>query len=114
VYALLLGLGVSRSAKIPTGGSPCSISPVGSRRSRVEDPEPDPAAWSSPQVGHDRLHELSNHRKDATGTSTDPTGVFRTRTSKEREQGLKQPTLAHKAIAKLVADGRGRVILRPF
>lgn len=112
VYALLLGSGISRSAGIPTGWEVvldliCKLAHL-----RNENCEPDPAAWykSSYQQEPDYAKLLDDIAKSSTERSQllkcyfDPT-------DEEREQGLKVPTAAHKAIASLVVEGYIRVIL---
>jgi hypothetical protein len=112
VYALLLGSGVSRAAKIPTGWE--VVLDLARKLATLvgEECEPDPAAWYRGKFGRDPDYaELL----DAIGkTPTERQQLLRAYfepSADEREQGFKQPTRAHRAIAKLVASGHCRVIV---
>jgi hypothetical protein len=111
-YAILLGSGVSRSAGIPSGWD--VICDLATRVATLhgEDPEPDPSAWfkvkfqTEPTYGG-LLGELAH-------SPTERSNLLRSYfepTSQEREEGKKQPTAAHRAIASLVAKGFVRVII---
>lgn len=114
VYALLLGSGVSRSAQIPTGweitldlvlklaaaqgeGDVCSL---------------DPEDWYRKKFGKDpdysdlldALAKTPAERQQLIRGYLEPT-------EKERADGLKVPTPAHMAIAKLVAQKYVRVVI---
>jgi hypothetical protein len=102
-YALLLGSGISRTAAIPTGWDVVLdlIRKLASRQKA--DCEPDPADWYVQTYGADPdyaelLHQLASTpaaRQQLLRSYFEPT-------DEEREQGLKQPTAAHHAIASLV------------
>lgn len=112
VYAVLFGSGLSRSAKIPTGweitldlvrklaeisGSGAESTPVEWYRERFNK-EPDYS---------DLLDALAK-------TPAERQQLLRTyweATDEEREEGAKQPTQAHRAIADLVAKGFIKVII---
>ena len=112
VYALLLGSGVSRSAEIPTGwdivrdllGKLAASSGVSG--------DVDLEEWyreryqREPEYSDllDALARTPNERQQLLRPYFEPNEV-------EREQGLKQPTAAHRAIAQMVAQGLIRVIV---
>ena len=113
VYALLLGSGVSRSAGIPTGwdivldligrlaeleGGPCD--------------DTDLVSWYCQKYG--REPEYSTLLDAIACTPEERQLLLRSYfepNDLEREQGLKQPTAAHRAIARLAARGLVRVII---
>lgn len=112
VFAILLGSGISRSAGIPTGWE-VTLDLV--KRIAVmegEDASSDPAAWyrtkfdKEPEYSAllDTLAKSPAERRAILHSLFEPT-------DDEREQGLKLPTKAHRAIAKLVASGHVRVIV---
>ncbi|MBL8236126.1 MAG: hypothetical protein JNM66_01810 [Bryobacterales bacterium] len=112
VYALLLGSGVSRAASIPTGWEVqldlirrlASASGVSA--------DPDPEAWYRKEF--QQSPNYSNLLGAVAKSSAERMQLLRSYFEpkpEEREQGLKLPTAAHRAIAKLVADGFVRVIL---
>lgn len=111
-YALLLGAGISRSAQIPSGWE-------------VENLLLKQLAASHRVTDRKDLHEWykETYKKPATYSSllgdltSSPTervhlmkGFFEA-TDEENDLGLKKPTKAHQAIAKLVKNGSIRVIL---
>ncbi|WP_322054461.1 SIR2 family protein [Paraburkholderia bannensis] len=112
VYALLLGSGVSRSSRIPTGWEIVLelIRKVAALQS--EECEPSPEAWyvekfkKAPDYGDllDMVAKLPAERQALLRSYFEPT-------ESEREEGAKMPTAAHKAIARLVRDGYVRVIV---
>jgi hypothetical protein len=111
-YALLLGSGVSRSAGIPTGweivldlikrlatlqGVPC---------------DPDPETWYTNKFGE--AADYSKLLKGLAKTQAERSQLLKAYfepSSHERDQNLKVPTRAHRAIADLVANGHVRVIV---
>lgn len=112
IFALLLGSGVSYTAKIPTGwaitldlvrqvaaatGEDCGINPEEWYRKKFK---------SSPDYSEllDRLGSTQSLRQGIIRKYIEPT-------AKERELGEKQPTPAHRAIANLMAKGYIRVVL---
>lgn len=108
---MLLGSGVSRAAGIPTGWE--VVLDLINRVAALEgaDTASDPAAWYQQTYGtspdySDLLEQLAKtpaSRRQLLRAYFEPT-------AEELEQGLKQPTAAHHAIARLVASGRIRVI----
>ena len=112
VYALLLGSGVSRAANIPTGWE-VTLDLI--RRIAAvtgADPEPEPAAWYRDQF--EREPEYSALLEDLAKTPTERQQLLRgyfEPTNHPTENSDRQPTDAHRAIAKLVAKGYVRAIL---
>ena len=112
IYALLLGSGVSRSAGIPTGWEIVLdlIRKLGVANQELV--EPDPEQWYIEKFGTepnyseilDRLAKTSTERQLLLRPYFEPT-------IQEREEGLKQPTAAHKSIAYLARQGFFRVII---
>ncbi len=112
IYALLLGSGISRSAGIPTGWEVVVDLIRRVALLQGKECEPDPAAWYEKTFGH-----VPNYSTLLEALAKSPSerqqllrGYFEPNET-EREQGLKMPTPAHKAIAELVANGYIRVIL---
>ena len=112
VYALLLGSGVSRSSGIPTGWEIVLDLIRKLARLHGEECEPNPEEWfrkkhnAEPDYSKllDSLAQTPAGRQQLLRNYFEPT-------EDERNQGIKLPTAAHKAIASLVADGYVRVIL---
>src|ERR1051325_10144160 len=106
IYAFLLGSGVSRSAGIPTGWDIVLdlIRKVAALAG--EDCEPHPDEWYRARYGEepdytkmlDQIAKSQAERQQLLRAYFEPT-------EEEREQGLKLPTSAHRAIAQLVASG---------
>lgn len=112
VYALLLGSGVSRAAGIPTGWEVVLDLARRLAEASGEQTGGDAAAWYKTKFGKepdyaellDALSKTPAERQQLLKAYFEPD-------DEERKQGLKQPTKAHKAIAKLVAQGFIRVIV---
>ncbi len=112
VYGILVGSGISRASGIPTGWEVMQdlIRKVAILAN--EDCEPDPEKWfqekygRSPEYGSllDMLAKTSSERQAMLRGYFEPT-------EEERNQGLKTPSKAHRAIAQLVAQGYLRVII---
>lgn len=112
VYTLLLGSGVSRSSKIPTGWEITVdlVRKVAALQGAAC--EPDPSAWYLATFGKqpdysellDVLCKTPAERQQLVRAYLEPT-------ADERAEGDKQPTAAHRAIADLVKAGFIRVIL---
>ena len=113
VYALLLGSGVSRSAGIPTGwdivhdligrlaelqGGPSDTTDLVGWYRQKYDQEPEYSALL------EAIAHTPEERQLLLRSYFEPNDA-------EREQGLKQPTAAHRAIAQLVGGGLIRVII---
>ncbi|RQG99862.1 SIR2 family protein [Paraburkholderia dinghuensis] len=111
-FGLLLGSGISRSSGIPTGWEIVLELVRKVATLSGEDCEPDPAAWYAEKFGEqpdygkllDMVAKTPSERQALLRPYFEPT-------ENERDQGLKMPTKAHRAIAKLVAAGYVRVIL---
>jgi hypothetical protein len=112
VYAVLLGSGISRSAQIPTGWE-ITLDLV--RKLSVvcgEAGEPTPEQWYWNKFG--REPDYSELLDALAKTPAERQQLLRSyweATDSEREEGAKQPTIAHRAIASLVERGFIRVIL---
>ncbi|MYB48615.1 MAG: hypothetical protein F4X72_04995 [Dehalococcoidia bacterium] len=112
VYALLLGSGVSRSAGIPTGWE-IVIDLVGKlAAANGHSTDTDLEQWYLDKYGEapeyskilDSLAKTQSERQQLLRPYFEPN-------EQEREEGLKQPTTAHRAIARLVAGGHVKVIV---
>ena len=113
-YALLLGSGISSAAMIPTGWRITEdlILRIAKMRGAAEAAEQNPATWYyehfqtepsySALVGE--LGNTSSARQSILDGYIEPN-------EQDREQGWKQPTPAHRAIAKLVKLGVVRIII---
>ena len=112
VYALLIGSGVSRAAGIPTGRE--IVLDLIRRVAAMEREEflSDLETWYQQRFGEapdyskllDRLTTTSSERMALLRSYFEPT-------EEEREQGLKIPTPAHRAIATIAKLGYVRIIL---
>lgn len=112
VYAVLLGSGVSRTAGIPTGWE-ITLDLVRKLATlHGEACEPEPERWYQDKFGKaadysdllDALAKTPAERQQLLRGYWEPS-------EKEREEGAKQPTAAHRAIAALVAQGFVKVIV---
>lgn len=112
VYALLIGSGVSRAARIPTGWE-ITIELVRKVAAlQAANCEPDPAAWFRGTTGHEPDYsELLNAVAKTSAERQQLLRGYWEPTEQEREEGAKVPTQAHRAIADLVKLGYVRVIL---
>lgn len=111
-YALLLGSGISRASGIPTGWEVVLDLIRKTARLEREDCEPDPAEWFRQK--HHTEPDYSKLLDEIAKTPTERQQLLRgyfEPTEDERSQGLKVPSVAHKAIAQLVAAGYLRVII---
>ena len=112
VYALLLGSGASRSAGIPTGWE-IVLDLLGKLAATTgESPGADLDLWYREKYGKapnysdilDQLAKTPTERQQLLRPYFEPN-------DQERDEGLKQPTAAHRAIANLVAQGFVKVII---
>ena len=112
VYGVLLGSGISRAASIPTGWEIVLGLIRKCANLHGEDCEPAPEQWYEKKYGKspDYADLLQMLGKTASERQFLLRGYFEP-TDEELEEGAKQPTQAHRAIAKLVADGYVRVIV---
>ena len=112
VYAILLGSGISRAAKIPTGWE-ITLDLI--RKLAViqgDTAEPDPNAWYKEKFGEDP--DYSQLLENLVKTQAERQQLLRMYwepNEQERDAGEKQPTAAHHAIAELVAQNFIRVII---
>lgn len=112
MFALLLGSGVSRAAKIPTGWD-ITLDLI--RRVAAlsgEEAGVDPASWYTAKFA--KAPDYSELLDILATTPTLRHQVIRPYiqpTVEERESGQKLPTAAHRAIARLMANGYVRVVM---
>ena len=112
VFALLLGSGVSRSAGILTGWDIVTDLVRKLAAMQGQDCGADPEAWYTTQYGHQPTYSLllDAIAKSQAERSKLLLPYFQP-TEEEREQGLKMPTKAHRAVAHLIQQGHVRVVL---
>lgn len=112
VYALLLGSGVSRPSGIPTGWEVVLDLTRKLARLHGEGCEPNPEEWFRKKHNTEADYSRLLDALATTPASRQQLlrGYFEP-TEDERDQGIKLPTAAHKAIASLAADGYVRVII---
>ena len=112
VYAVLLGSGVSRAAKIPTGWE-ITLDLIRKLASlHRETCDPDPELWYRKKF--EKEADYSGLLDELVKTPTERQQLLREYwepNDREREEGEKQPTAAHRAIAALAARGFLKVIL---
>ncbi|TDX22561.1 SIR2-like protein [Modicisalibacter xianhensis] len=113
-YALLLGSGISRSAQIPTGWDVMIelIRKLALVRGDQAQADPDPAKWY--REAYDKEPDYSELLDMVAQTPTERSQLLRDYfepSPDEREQGIKMPTPAHKAIARLASRQHIRVII---
>ena len=110
VYAVLVGSGISRAAQIPTGWE-MTLDLVRKLANLSNETCEDPARWYREQFGKeadysellDGLAETQTERQQLLRPYFEPT--------EQDEEGIKQPTVAHRAIAALAAQGFIKVII---
>ena len=112
IYAVLLGSGVSRPSKIPTGWE-ITLDLVRKLTTLYgEDCGPDPEKWYSEKFGNEPSY--SNILNEVAKTATERQQLLRPYwepTDEERQEGSKQPTRAHRALAFLASRGFIKVII---
>lgn len=112
IYAVLIGSGISRAARIPTGWEITLDLVRKLAMLHSETCEPEPERWYLDKFGKeadysallDALAKTPAERQQLLRTYWEPN-------EEEREDGAKQPTKAHRAIADLVAEGFIKVII---
>lgn len=112
IYAVLAGSGLSRAAKIPTGWEITLDLVQRLAAVREEHCDPDPEQWYRNAFGKepdysallDAVCKTPAERQQLLQSYVEPN-------DEEREEGAKQPTTAHRAIAALAAQGFIRVIV---
>ena len=111
-YALLLGSGISRSAHIPTGWEVETALIEQLAASKKDIIKDNPHQWFKER--YEKEASYSFLLEELVKTPTERVQLmkqFFEPTEEEKELGWKQPTKAHKAIAKLVKAGYIRIIL---
>lgn len=112
VYALLIGSGVSRSAGILTGWEIVLDLTKKLADLQGDGCGSDPARWYHQKFGRDLDYsELLNQLAHTPAERQQLLRSYFEPNESERETGLKQPTAAHRAIARMVAGGYCRVII---
>ncbi|MCF4100063.1 SIR2 family protein [Gillisia sp. M10.2A] len=112
IYALLLGSGISRNSGIPTGWE--IVLDLIKKLSVLENEncEPNPDEWFIKKYNQEP--DYSTILEKLAATPTERLNILKPYfepTPEEVEEGLKQPTIAHKQIAKLVQAGYIRIIV---
>ncbi|MCA0214331.1 MAG: hypothetical protein LCH79_14290 [Proteobacteria bacterium] len=106
VFAVMLGSGVSRAAQIPTGWE-ITLELVRKVAALAKlECEPDPAAWYETHTG--REPDYAELLDAVAKTPTERQQLLRAYwepNEEEREEGIKLPTRAHRAVADLVKMG---------
>ena len=112
VYAVLVGSGVSRAARVPTGWE-ITLDLIRKLAAvHREECGAEPESWHLEKFGKEASYSDLLH--DVAKTPTERQRLLRTYfepTDEEREEGAKAPTAAHRAIAALAAKGFVRVII---
>ena len=112
IYALLLGSGISRSAGIPTGWDIVLDLIKKIAIAKGSETKKDPLEWYLQEYGKEpNYSELLNMVAQTPSERQHVLERYFEPTEEEREDGLKMPTQAHKAIAKLVKDRYVKVII---
>ena len=112
VYAVLIASGVSRAAKIPTGWEVTLNLIHKLAKLHNEKCEPDPERWYLKKFEKDASYsDLLNELAKTQAERQQLLRAYFEPTDEEREEGEKAPTAAHRAIAKLAAQGFIRVII---
>ena len=112
VFAVLVGSGVSRAAKIPTGWEITLDLIRKLAKLSGETCEPDPERWYVEKF--DKEASYSDLVNEVARTQAERQQLLRgyfEPTEEEREEGAKAPTAAHRAIAALAAKGFIKVIV---
>ncbi len=112
VYAVLLGSGVSRGANIPTGWE-ITLDLIRKIAALYQEScDPDPTAWYRERFGTEpRYTDLLGQVAKTPAERQQMLRGYIEPTKRERKEGEKCPTPAHRAIAALVARGFIKVIL---
>jgi len=112
VYALLLGSGISKSAGVPTGWD--ILIDLIKQLAKVNKSkcEPNPSDWFRKQYHDDPDYSVILSKLVATPTErVNLLKQYFEPASQDEENILKQPSQAHRSIAKLVKDGYIKVII---
>ena len=112
VYAVLVGSGVSRGAKIPTGWEVTLDLIRKLAKLHSEECELDPEQWYLEKFDKEASYsDLLNQLARTQAERQQLLRAYFEPTDEEREEGAKAPTAAHRAIAALAAKGFFRVII---
>ena len=112
VYAVLVGSGVSRAAKIPTGWEITLDLIRKLAELHGETSDPDPEHWYREKFKQEANYsDLLNALAKTPEERQQLLRAYWEPNEREREEGEKQPTAAHRAIAALAAQGFMRVII---
>ncbi|MGY2746236.1 SIR2 family protein [Arthrobacter sp. UYCu723] len=110
-YTFVLGAGISVPSGVPSAWG--VQTELLAKLATVYGEQPDDTvAWYADKFGNEPTYEsLLEHLAPTQHTRQSLLKHFFEPTEEEREQRLKEPTLAHRSIARLVAEGVVRVIL---
>ena len=112
VYAVLAGSGVSRAAKIPTGWEITLDLIRKLAKLHGETSDPDPELWYRNKFESDADYStLLDELAKTPAERQQLLRVYFEPNDQEREEGEKNPTAAHRAIAALAAQGFIKVII---
>ena len=112
VYAVLIGSGVSRAAKIPTGWEITLDLIRKLAKIKGETSDPDPEHWYREKFESDADYSiLLNELAKTQAERQQLLRAYFEPNDQEREEGEKEPTAAHRAIAALAAQGFIKVII---
>ena len=112
IYAPLIGSGVSRDAGIPTGWEIVQDLIRKLAVTKNEQADPKPEQWYLENFGEcPDYSKLVNHLAKTPTERQQLLRPYFEPTDQEREEGWKQPTAAHKAIAYLVRQGFIKLII---
>lgn len=109
VFALLLGSGISRNSGIPTGWDIVVDLIKKIARLENENCEQNPEEWYRNKF--DEEPDYSNILEKLAATPTERLNILKSYFEGKNDTDLYQPTIAHKAIAKLIKKGYVRVIV---
>ena len=111
-FALLVGSGISTGAGVPSGWD-MTVDLI--RRLAAlhgQDAGDDPASWYRERLdGKPDYSEVLEELAPSRGDRRNLLSAYFAPTQQDRDEGLKVPTRAHRAIAGLVADGFAKVIV---
>lgn len=111
-FALLLGSGVSRTSQIPTGWEILLRLIERFAAASGETVAGDPADWYRRTFGREPSYtDLLDNLAPAQAERSQLIRPFIEPSADEVEQGMKQPTPAHRSIARLVVNGYLRVVV---
>ena len=112
VYAVLAGSGVSRAAKIPTGWEITLDLIRKLAKLHGETSDPDPELWYRNKFESDADYsDLLNELAKTQAERQQLLRAYFEPNDQEREEGEKEPTAAHRAIATLAAQGFIKIII---